>query len=73
MSYKRAWDLVDTMNRSFSQPLIATAAGGSHGGGAQVTEFGYEVLRRYREIEVKATQAVSVELEALRSMLAPLP
>ena len=73
MSYKRAWDLVDTMNRSFSQPLIATAAGGSHGGGAQVTEFGYEVLRRYREIEAKATQAVSVELEALRSMLAPLP
>ena len=73
MSYKRAWDLVDTMNRSFSQPLIATAAGGSHGGGAQVTEFGYEVLRRYREIEVKATQAVSVEIEALRSMLAPLP
>ena len=73
MSYKRAWDLVDTMNRSFSQPLIATAAGGSHGGGAQVTEFGYEVLRRYREIEVKATQAVSTELEALRSMLAPLP
>ena len=73
MSYKRAWDLVDTMNRSFSQPLIATAAGGSHGGGAQVTEFGYEVLRRYREIEVKATQAISVELEALRSMLAPLP
>ena len=73
MSYKRAWDLVDTMNRSFSQPLIATAAGGSHGGGAQVTEFGCDVLRRYREIEVKATQAVSVELEALRSMLAPLP
>lgn len=73
MSYKRAWDLVDTMNRSFSQPLVATAAGGNRGGGAQVTEFGSEVLRRYREIEAKAGQAVGEELEALARLLAPLP
>lgn len=73
MSYKRAWDLVDTMNRSFRQPLVATATGGSRGGGAHVTEFGREVLRRYREIETKAGQAVSSELEALSSLLAPLP
>ena len=72
MSYKRAWDLVDTMNRSFKQPLIATATGGSHGGGAQVTEFGLDVLRRYRAIEAKARLAVSSELEALAGMLAPL-
>ncbi len=73
MSYKRAWDLVDTMNRSFRQPLVATATGGSRGGGAHVTEFGREVLRRYREIETKAGQAVSSELEALSRLLAPLP
>lgn len=73
MSYKRAWDLVDTMNRSFRQPLVATAAGGNRGGGAQVTAYGSEVLNRYREIEAKAEQAVSEELEALARMLAPFP
>lgn len=73
MSYKRAWDLVDTMNHYFREPLVATAAGGSHGGGAQVTEFGFEVLRRFREIEAKASQSVSKELRELTAMLASTP
>lgn len=71
MSYKRAWDLVDTMNHSFREPLVATATGGSHGGGAQVTELGYEILRRYRDMEAKANQAVSVEIGELLAMLSP--
>jgi molybdate transport system regulatory protein len=69
MSYKRAWDLVDTMNKSFREPLVATATGGSHGGGAQITEFGYEVLRRYRDIEVKANQAITAEIAELLTLL----
>src|SRR3989344_7640266 len=71
MSYKRAWDLVDTMNRSFRQPLVTTATGGSQGGGAQVTEFGFEVLRHYRSLEVKANQAIVAELDELLAMLTP--
>jgi molybdate transport system regulatory protein len=70
MSYKRAWDLVNAMNRSFKQPLVTTATGGSRGGGAQVTEFGHDVLRRYRELETKATQSVLNELSALNALLA---
>jgi molybdate transport system regulatory protein len=70
MSYKRAWDLVDTMNHSFKRPLVATAKGGQQGGGAQVTAFGQEVLGRYRELETKATQSVLNELSALNSLLA---
>lgn len=70
MSYKRAWDLVDIMNRSFRQPLVTTAKGGAAGGGAQVTAFGQEVLSRYRELETKATQSVLNELSALNALLA---
>jgi molybdate transport system regulatory protein len=73
MSYKRAWDLVDTMNRSFKQPLVATATGGNRGGGAEVTDFGHDVLCRYRMIEAKAALAVSTEIEDLLGMLAPHP
>jgi molybdate transport system regulatory protein len=69
MSYKRAWDLVDTMNRCFKQPLVATATGGSHGGGARVTEFGHDVLRRYRAIECTASAAVEQEVQVLISLL----
>src|SRR5262245_51951667 len=46
MSYRRAWLLVDTMNQAFQTPLVETATGGSHGGGARVTEFGKEILER---------------------------
>lgn len=72
MSYKRAWDLVDTMNKSFREPLVATATGGNQGGGAQVTEFGHEVLYRYRDIEAKANAAINSEIGDLLAMLSPL-
>jgi molybdate transport system regulatory protein len=49
MSYRRAWLLVDTMNQCFYGPLVETATGGNHGGGARITELGKEVLRRYRK------------------------
>lgn len=31
MSYRRAWMLVDSMNRCFQQPLVQTATGGTQG------------------------------------------
>jgi molybdate transport system regulatory protein len=70
MSYKRAWDLVNTMNHSFREPLVATATGGIHGGGAQVTDLGYDVLHRYRDIELKANALVSTEILELQALLA---
>lgn len=70
MSYRRAWLLVDTMNRSFRAPLITTAAGGPGGGGARVTELGHDVLARYRSMEERAGAAVSEDLAAFRELLA---
>lgn len=70
MSYKRAWDLVDTMNKCFKKPLVITVTGGMQGGGAELTEFGCDVLRRYRELETKAAQSVLNELSALNTLLA---
>ena len=51
MSYRRTWLLVDAMNRCWAQPLVGTAAGGSHGGGAQVTALGESVLAQYRALQ----------------------
>jgi molybdate transport system regulatory protein len=62
MSYRRAWLLVDTMNQCFRSPLVETLTGGQHGGGARVTELGQEVLRRYLDMEAKATRSVEREL-----------
>ncbi len=69
MSYKRAWDLVNTMNVSFAKPLVSTAKGGARGGGAEVTPFGQTILSAYREMEHKAHAAIATDLTKLLSML----
>lgn len=58
MAYRRAWLLVDSMNRCFRTPLVETAAGGAAGGGAVVSELGHEVLREFRALEAKARTAI---------------
>ncbi len=70
MSYRRAWLLVDTMNRCFQHPLVETATGGASGGGAQVTELGDEVLRRFRAMESKAVESIADDLAELEKCLA---
>jgi len=69
MSYKRAWDLVDALNRSFAEPLVHTSKGGSGGGGASLTPWGDEVLALYRNIEARSREAVAAELAALQARL----
>ena len=73
MSYRRAWLLVDTMNQSFREPLVETAAGGKGGGGAQVTDFGRDMLARYRQMETKARAAIVAEIDAFSEYLTPPP
>ena len=70
MSYKRAWDLVTVMNKSFKHALIFTAVGGEKGGGAQITEFGLQILTQYRAIEAKANLTVQAETKTWMALLA---
>lgn len=70
MSYRRAWLLVETMNRSFKQPLVSTLAGGKHGGGTQLTETGVQVLQRYRALCAQALAAVQAGCDELAELLA---
>lgn len=69
MSYRRAWTLVDTMNRCFKEPLVTTATGGDHGGGARVTDFGREVLRRFNAMQTKADAAISADVAAFSKLM----
>jgi molybdate transport system regulatory protein len=67
MSYKRAWDLVDEINRICRQAAVERQTGGKNGGGAMLTPFGTSLVARYRKIERDAASAVRKELAALRS------
>jgi len=73
MSYKRAWNLADTMNRCFREPLIDTATGGGGGGGARLTPFGERVLAHFRSMETRADTAIRADLTAFAALLADKP
>ena len=67
MSYRRAWLLVDDMNKCFSEPVIAAQVGGSHGGGAALTSFGNRLIDQYRAIETEAHSATASRLRELEA------
>jgi molybdate transport system regulatory protein len=67
MSYKRAWDLVDEINRICRHAAVARQTGGKNGGGAILTPFGMSLVTRYRKIERDAASAVRKDLQALRT------
>jgi len=54
MSYRRAWLLVDEMNRCFDPILVETLKGGGRERGARVSATGLAVLEAYREMEREA-------------------
>ena len=69
MSYRRAWLLIDEMNHALRSPAVATATGGTAGGGTVLTPTGKEIVRRYRAIEQTAYQAAAQDLSELEALL----
>ena len=69
MSYRRAWLLVDTMNRCFREPVVASATGGAGGGGASVTRFGRTVLARYDAMLERVDRALDPEISGFADLL----
>jgi molybdate transport system regulatory protein len=69
MSYRRAWQLVEAINASFSDPVIVTAVGGKAGGGAQVTDTGHAIVALFSRMESEASAAIAADLKRFRRYL----
>ena len=69
MSYKRAWSLVEELNRAFARPLVDSSRGGPGGGGAIVTATGQEVLRRYESLERLVADGGAADLAAIGALM----
>ena len=70
MSYRRAWLLLDELNRSLVSPATVASQGGRRGGGAQVTASGEALLALYRRIEAEALAVTRRDTARLLRMLA---
>ena len=70
MSYRRAWVLVNDLNRCISKTVVEAAPGGKHGGGATLSPTGRKLIVLYRDVERKALRHTSSATRALLGLLA---
>jgi len=71
MDYKRAWMLLDSMNQAFTEPVVKATPGGPGGGGAILTEFGADVLERYRRVQAEAEKIAAPDMAILKQRARP--
>lgn len=69
MSYRRAWMLVDDLNRCLSKPVVQAAPGGKHGGGTTLSPTGHKLVGLYRDIERRALRHTSAATRNLLKLL----
>jgi molybdate transport system regulatory protein len=67
ISYRRAWLLLDSLNKSFNMPATVNSVGGRGGGGAEITPFGVLLIERYREVEKKLNEVAGEYLKEIRT------
>jgi molybdate transport system regulatory protein len=68
-SYRRAWMLLEAMNKRWSGALVKSTTGGKRGGGAKITELGEQVLRAYRELQVRVQHTLEISGESFVSIV----
>ena len=70
MSYRRAWMLVDDLNRRLAKAVVEATPGGRSGGGTTLSPTGHRVVSLYRDIERRALRHTSSSARALIELLA---
>lgn len=67
LSYRRAWLLLEDIEKIFGH-VLERRTGGKAGGGAALNARGREIVRHFRAAERKAQRAIKSELDALNSL-----
>ncbi len=65
MSYRHAWDLIDSVNRQAGKPLVTTSRGGKGGGGAQLTKAGERAIKDFANLHQRLATFLEEETEKL--------
>ena len=69
MSYRRAWLLVEEINKALRQPAVRAEPGGRTGGGAVVTASGQQIVGLYRSVESHAVTAAGGDFRAIAKLV----
>ncbi len=68
MSYKKAWELVDSINKQAKKPIVITKKGGRQGGGTVLTEEGKKLIKEFEKLQQKFKNFLNNEITKLSSL-----
>ena len=71
MSYRRAWLLIDTMNRMFRESVVLAHPGRASGRSAEVTPFGARLCAAYRGAEKRTEKASKALVDEIVAAMKP--
>ncbi len=66
MSYKKAWQLIKSMNVLSEKPLVIKEVGGKKGGGTILTKSGKEIITTFRQLEKRNKEFLVKESQNLK-------
>lgn len=66
MSYKKGWELVQRLNEHSEKALVILKKGGAHGGGAEITPVGLEIITQYDTLQEKIDQLVRQQSDLIK-------
>lgn len=65
MSYKKAWELVNSMNKQGNSPLVSRKIGGAGGGGSELSEEGKKAIEIFTNVNENHKKHLKIELEKI--------
>lgn len=68
LSYKKAWNLIDSVNKSAKKPVTINSIGGKGGGGAELTQYGKSLISVFDEININCWEFLDVQLQKIESL-----
>lgn len=65
ISYKKAWHLIDSVNKSAKKPVTLNTTGGKGGGGTELTHYGKSLILVFDEINKNCWDFLDKQLEKI--------
>lgn len=65
MSYRKAWEIIDGMNKEGNEPLVTRISGGKNGGGTIVTDYGKKMIEFYNEVNKNCQEYLRGQINSL--------
>jgi len=68
ISYKKAWNLIDSVNKSAKNPVTINSIGGKGGGGCELTAYGKSLVNAFDEINKNCWEFLDQQLESIKKL-----